>query len=80
MSKLELKHAKALNFRLRAMQMSVSPDGKKLTVSVWASSGLYEHRKYSFSFWDANTGGFLGWGSNPGNDFNGERALLSPDW
>jgi RNA polymerase sigma factor (sigma-70 family) len=79
MTKLELKEAKAPDLRLRVLQMSVSADGKKLAVFAWPLLAQYAYRKYSFSFWEAETGRFLEWGSDPGKDFDGRHAQLAPD-
>jgi RNA polymerase sigma factor (sigma-70 family) len=76
---LQLHEALALKLRLRVREMHVSADSKRLAVVAYTPDGQYEHRKYSFSSWDAGTGRLLAWGADPGKNFNGERARLAPD-
>jgi WD40 repeat protein len=77
----ELREATSLDIGLRAYQVRVLADGKTLAVSAWPRAAEYQFYKYSFSFWDLETGRLLRWGGAPDHRlyYNGANAGLSPD-
>jgi RNA polymerase sigma factor (sigma-70 family) len=75
----ELGAAKELDIRLRALHVRVAQDGKTLAVAAWPQCPEYAFNKYCFSFWDLKTGRLLRWGGDPGRDYRGDFASLSPD-
>lgn len=44
--------------------MRFTADGKKLVLLAWPQNPLYDLRKLSFSFWEAQTIRFLEWGAD----------------
>jgi WD40 repeat protein len=74
-----LVEARRLDIGLRAVQVRVTPDGRTLAVAAWPRLPEYRFRRYSFSFWDLETGRLRRWGADPGNDYSGQWASLSPD-
>jgi RNA polymerase sigma factor (sigma-70 family) len=75
----DLAAAKDLDIRLRVLHVRVAPDGKKLVAGAWPRCPEYRYSRYSFSFWDMPTGRLECWGGDPGPDFRGDFATLSPD-
>lgn len=76
--KIALRDAQELDIGLRAADVHVLTDGT-LAVHVRPRGNLYEHLRYSFSFWDFKTGKLRRWGGDPGRDYRGDYARLSPD-
>jgi WD40 repeat protein len=74
-----LREARDLDIGLRALRLRVEPDGKTLAVAATPRSEEYRFRKYSFSFWDLETGRLRCWGGAPGERYQGDYSYLSPD-
>jgi WD40 repeat protein len=77
----ELRAAQQTDVRLglRAMHVRVAPDGETLTMACRPRSPDYRYSRYSFSFWDAETGRLRRWGGDPGKEYRDKDAVLSPD-
>jgi WD40 repeat protein len=67
------------DLRLGAMHIQVSPDGETLTLAGWPRCPEYRFFRYTFSFWDAQTGRLRRWGGEPGQSYRGSQVILSPD-
>jgi WD40 repeat protein len=72
-----LRGSAELDRRAQSLDARVLPDGK-LAVAFWPQLAEYRLRRYSFSFWDLETGGLRHWGGDPGREYRGDRAALSP--
>jgi WD40 repeat protein len=66
-------------FRSRALQVRVTPDGKTVAVAAWPEIAEYRYKRYSFSFWDMETRRLRRWGADPGEGYRGDHPVLSPD-
>lgn len=66
-------------FPSRALQIRVTPDGKTVAVAAWPQFAEHRHRRYSFSFWEMETGRLRRWGADPGEGYRGDYTVLSPD-
>jgi WD40 repeat protein len=75
---VDLRDAQKLDISLRAREAHVLPVGT-LAVLAWPRSPEYRLHRFSFSFWDLRTGKLFRWGGDPGNDYRGEYARMSPD-
>lgn len=76
---LALDAARRLDIGLRPLHVRVTPDGKTLVVAAWPRSPEYSYLRYSFSFWDAQTGRLRSWGGDSSRDYRGAFVALSPD-
>jgi WD40 repeat protein len=74
-----LPEARGLDIGLRALHIRIEPDGQTLAIAAWPRSPEYSLLKYSFSFWDLETGRLQRWGGDPGKAYQGEYSSLSPD-
>jgi WD40 repeat protein len=74
-----LEAARRLDIGLRPVHARVAAHGTTLVLSAWPRSPEYSNLKYSFSFWDLRTGRLVRWGNDPGREYNGEYASVSPD-
>lgn len=75
---VELRDAQKLEIGLRARDASIGMDGS-LTMIGWPRSADYRLSRFSFSKWDLGTGKLIRWGEDPGREYRGEEARLSPD-
>jgi WD40 repeat protein len=75
---VDLRDAQKLDIGLRAREAHVLPDGT-LAVLAWPRLPEYRLNRFSFSFWDLQTGRLLRWGGDPGNDYRADYTRLSPD-
>ena len=75
-----LLEAKNLDIRFHPLGIRFDQSGQMLAVSLWPPfSPDYSLTKFSFSFWDFQTGRLTRWGSDPGKEYRGDRGRLSPD-
>lgn len=75
---IELRDAQKLEIGLRARDASIGIDGS-LSMLGWPRSADYRLLRFSFSKWDLGTGKLIRWGEDPGRNYRGEEARLSPD-
>ncbi len=75
---IELRDAQKLEIGLRAKDACIGVDGS-LTMLGWPRLADYRYYRFSFSKWDFGTGKLIRWGEDPGQDYRGEEARLSPD-
>ena len=75
---VELREARQLDIGLRAREAHVLPDG---TLALLAIPKAPDPRlnRHCVSFWEPTTGKLVRWGGDPGLDFRGDYARLSPD-
>jgi WD40 repeat protein len=74
----DLADAKDIKIRLLVRDLRFVNNGRTLAVSAWPRTPQYSYNRYSFSFWNAETGRLESWGSDPGRSYRGDGAL-SPD-
>ncbi len=76
---LLLKEAQELNVRWQTFDVRFGVNAQTLIVSAWARAPDNSLNKFSFSFWNTQTGSLAQWGADLGRDYRGTRATLSPD-
>lgn len=75
---VELRDAQNLKIGLRARDIRIAPNGA-LVVLAWPRTAEYTFYRYSFSFWDLETGKLRYWGGDPGLQYRGDYTRLAPD-
>jgi WD40 repeat protein len=75
---VDLREAQRLNIGLQPREAHVLPDGT-LALLAWPRSPEYQFHRFSFSFWDLETGRLVRWGGDPGEDYRGDYVRLAPD-
>jgi WD40 repeat protein len=76
---LFLKEAKDLDIRWHNLEVRFAADGQTLVIAAWPRAADYSLSKFSFSFWNTQTGSLVKWGGDPGREYRGDRATLAPD-